>query len=1385
MTSPLALASVVAIAPGTVTLLLWIVLIVVFLLLLGLIAYLLWRNKHPAKVAETKPDEEPLNGSASADLAEMSGSFRVALSTIRSRVEGRDFRYRVPWFLLVGPEGSGKSSLLSESSLSSSLEEQVGLQHAMGLAWNFFGEGVVIEIGGWCLNNGGATAALWRRLLRLFVKHRPERPLDGILLTLSAADLFGPKALSPAELVQRGTLIGERLRQLTQALGFHLPIYLILTQCDALTGFAEFSNELQPEELEQIFGWSNPFDDHLQFQPEWVDQAINTMRVTVERVQTRLYAMYDPSSTREAMFLFPGALHALMQPLRLLLSRAMRGGVDTPAPLLRGIYCCGSTDIGRTRTEREPALVPVARPDYGQIPVTDLQHRQEAQGWLTDAALEPWLRTRLQIGFTHDLFFRKIFIERNLGVPLVRFFSARDRLRLSIQIASAALAVFLSIGTAFAFHRLSHDANHLSLLLTTVDQELQTPMQVLQEGQADRHAGASDLIDAMATFQSGGFRSIFLPASWFSGLPLEIRSTMVNAFRQLVLERFHDGLAIRAQQIADLRRSPLNRTELPLPAPNDPPVTELQRLPAYLQMRAFLSRVYELDRHIAMYNRMCQLHSNEPLQSVVALDGYLHNHPEPPASQAVSNPYFQIAVDDASYQPFSYQPELQAQVTAKAQMLIAQLDDAWIEHSPIRTATDKVVADLDILDTPQPETLTGLTSISNDMRQAQTLYGSPDLAWPGAPQPTIPSDLAAVTTGIAASSPFFQSSLADWIQTTHAEHLGQLEVALSQAQSPVTGAVLDNSNGRWMFSLGSSQVQAALSGLLKTSFVSDGTDTLEPEVLQRSTHIVWDKSILDTTAAMPAAYGKFVTEQLANSLPTVRGAMTRVGAEALSLTVEGAFFSAAHPSHALDSALADAQAFNDAAPSLSALLDSLSQYGLTEPATQIRDISVRQASTVLSQLNADLDERQPYGVPSAAFANWTDGPPTAELFNAATSDALASFIATQYDEISSLNTSAQPAVRFLDANHATASLHSRALFSRWKAIGSALDAYAAKKPGNSVQTLDDLIATGADKIVPANGCASPHAIAASRPDYFLLAAAQLQHSLVLRCDELLTQSFDSAYGQLANTFNHGLAGRFPFAADDASALSEAGPAAIAEVYRLRDSAADLFHSPREATAPPPVRGFLTVLDNARPWFTSLLSTASSNNLVLEVQPEFRADRDRELGGNQIIDWSVQIGETTLHLGDAPAKLQWTLGDPVILSLRWARNAPFVPAKASPANSANGALNSDGETVTWRFTDTWSLLRAMRVLAPDAAASGFHLGEPFTLALNIPEVPASTTAANMQAQPITAARVYLRFVVTPPGSKDPITTGHLPTDAPPLHPRTAGSTTATAATKETP
>jgi len=1360
--------------------LLWACLIVLLVMLLLLIVFLLWQAKHAAS-PKSKDDTSKVDGSVKAGnaevaAAELSGSFSGAMQTLRSRVPGRDFRYSVPWFLLLGLPGSGKSSLLAESSLAMSLDEQVEVENGAGIAWNFFGDGVVIDVGGWCFGPDSGSVSAWRRLLRLFVNHRPERPLDGIVLTMAATDLVGAEALSPTALIERGTLLQQRLRQLTQIIGFHLPVYFVLTKCDAIRGFSEFANELDSSQFEQIFGWSNPYKDSQLFQPEWIDEAINSMRVTLERVQSSLFAIHDPTPDRQSMFLFPGSLYATVPSLRLFLSRVMRSSGDTPAPMFRGIYCCGSTQSGIGLAPKTMELVPVSQP-AGNSSQNFGQYNQEQSGlsWLPNL-LEPWLRSNLQIAFTHDLFFRKIFSEHNLAVPLSHFFAVRDRIRLILQLACCLVAVILIVGTAVASRRLSRERDRLAPLLSRIESDLQHPPQFTLDASSTKdHPGADDLLNAMADFQSDGFHSVFLPASWATNIDSHVQEVIGQAFHVLVLQRFYQGLEQRSRQLTNLNQSQLPDAALAPSDPGIPPAMKLERLPEYLQMQEFLRRVGELDKNIALYNTLSRRNSDVSLQTVVNVDSYLHNRTQQVSIDEGANPYFQEAVRAADWKPFLYSEPMRQQMSAKMQQLVAALYSAWIEHNPTRRNTEALVAAIGTLSTPGTHSFQDLTNVQRSFDRTQNTYDDPELRWAAADQIQLPGALAAVTTNAASASPFFEPWLKNWMLDLADVDFRRLAAALDDAQTPLTGDVAAVVDGKLQLSDRSQDMQTAIENLLSLPFMS-GTSGSVNLIQPRNGRITWNKATLNTATTLPLSYERYLAEDLGQAPAALRNTLGRIAANQLTHSLQIAIVESEQPADGGAGSIEQAQAFNDAAPSIETLIASLQQYDLDIPLSQLRQVSTSQASAILLELDHDLDRSGPYGISTAAFSQWNgDEPATAQLFDAPTPDALAAYLSAQREEVESLNTAAVPLVRFLSAYSSALSPSSTLVLKRWQAIGRALNQYNTKKPGNSVQLLENFVSTGVDKVLPSNGC-SHESLARSltkRPDYFVLAASQLREGLYLRCNALLAENIETSYSRLRGHFNRDLAGLFPFAPLSVSSLNEADPQAVYDFYRQYDTSADLFNTGLKGPNQNTSENFLAMLRDSRPWFASVLTTASSGEPIsLDIVPQLRVDRENEIGGNQIISWTLQVGNTAFRGNDAPTKIRWHYGDPVSLTLRWAKDSPFVPANI-PSSTSSPSPQINGDNVSWTFKDAWSLIRFVQTFSSfdglNSISPGSAGSRPFVLGFNIPEVAASTVSTKLQNQTVTSARVFIRLLISPPGGKETITEADFPALAPPLSP----------------
>src|SRR5439155_12333789 len=98
-------------------------------------------------------------------------------------------------------------------------------------------------------------AGAWKGFLQLLKKSRTRRPINGVLVTLSAGDLLQQ---SPAEREALTLALRARVRELYEELGVRFPIYVLVTKSDLLAGFSEFFAALGKEERTQVWGFSLP-----------------------------------------------------------------------------------------------------------------------------------------------------------------------------------------------------------------------------------------------------------------------------------------------------------------------------------------------------------------------------------------------------------------------------------------------------------------------------------------------------------------------------------------------------------------------------------------------------------------------------------------------------------------------------------------------------------------------------------------------------------------------------------------------------------------------------------------------------------------------------------------------------------------------------------------------------------------------------------------------------------------------------------------------------------------------------------------------------------------------------------------------------------------------
>ncbi|MDR2164518.1 MAG: type VI secretion system membrane subunit TssM [Zoogloeaceae bacterium] len=187
--------------------------------------------------------------------------------------ENKRYLYELPWYMLIGNPGAGKTTAILKSGLKFPLAEQMGqafqsLGKIGAIAgeggtkhcnWWFTSDAVMIDTAGRYTSQDSAPqidSAEWLGFLDLLRKYRTQAPINGAILVLNAADLVDQD--ENARMVH-ASYLRERLLQLRQKLGIRFPVYVIVTKMDMLEGFEPYFGYLTSESRSQVWGFTLPY----------------------------------------------------------------------------------------------------------------------------------------------------------------------------------------------------------------------------------------------------------------------------------------------------------------------------------------------------------------------------------------------------------------------------------------------------------------------------------------------------------------------------------------------------------------------------------------------------------------------------------------------------------------------------------------------------------------------------------------------------------------------------------------------------------------------------------------------------------------------------------------------------------------------------------------------------------------------------------------------------------------------------------------------------------------------------------------------------------------------------------------------------------------------
>ncbi len=247
--------------------------------------------------------------------------------------------YVLPWYLIIGESGSGKTTAINSAKLSSpfaDVQRISGLSGTKNCDWWFFEEAIVLDVAGrYAIPvDEGRDKDEWQRFLRLLVKYRRKEPLNGLIVTLSA-----DKALTSTEeqLLEDGKSIRARINELMRVLGARFPVYLMVTKCDLIVGMTAFCESLPEESLQQAMGVLNQSleADPIAFSSKAVNQVAERLK---DLRLLEVHHAHDTLSSDPSVLIFPDEFKSLEKGVQAFTQGAFAQNPYQETPHLRGVY---------------------------------------------------------------------------------------------------------------------------------------------------------------------------------------------------------------------------------------------------------------------------------------------------------------------------------------------------------------------------------------------------------------------------------------------------------------------------------------------------------------------------------------------------------------------------------------------------------------------------------------------------------------------------------------------------------------------------------------------------------------------------------------------------------------------------------------------------------------------------------------------------------------------------------------------------------------------------------------------------------------------------------------------------------------------------------------
>jgi type VI secretion system protein ImpL len=287
-----------------------------------------------------------------AEIMDLQAQMQRGLQALRQAPNsgGGSALFRLPWYMIVGPPGAGKTTALRQSGLAfPALDPRSGggmrgIGGTRNCDWWLTNEAILLDTAGRYATEADDYDE-WTAFLDTLKRYRSSKPINGVLVAISVTDIIEAREEQIEEIAKR---LRGRIDEIATRLQMLVPVYVMFTKVDLIAGFVEMWGDLRKSERGQIWGVTFPLagaerrDPAKAFEPE--------MDLLVEAVHARALRRVGTErqpELRARIYQFPLELEAIKRQLVDFVGALLQPNTYRDTPILRGVYFTSGTQEGR------------------------------------------------------------------------------------------------------------------------------------------------------------------------------------------------------------------------------------------------------------------------------------------------------------------------------------------------------------------------------------------------------------------------------------------------------------------------------------------------------------------------------------------------------------------------------------------------------------------------------------------------------------------------------------------------------------------------------------------------------------------------------------------------------------------------------------------------------------------------------------------------------------------------------------------------------------------------------------------------------------------------------------------------------------------------------